>query len=114
MSLGIEKIKNAAKAVIRFGNKLEDVLADGKVTFIEGITLAIGTAPDAFEVAQDAKEIKAEFKDLDDVERKVLVDYVVEELDLESEKVEDIAEAGFEFLLALDNFRRAIRDAKGE
>jgi len=106
---GIEKIKNALEAVIKFGVRLEDDLEDGKITFAEAISTAVAIAPDAFEVAKDAKEIYAEFEDLDDAERTDLVDFFIIELDLDADKVEEIAEAGFEFLLALDNLRRAVR-----
>lgn len=110
--LGIDAIKKAAKAVIRFGDKLEDALADGKITFVEGISLAISAAPDAFSLAQDAQQLKAEFNDLDSNERQELADYVTEELDLEADNVEEIAEKGFNLLVAIDELRVAIKHAK--
>lgn len=113
-TIGIEKIKEAAIAVIKFGKKLEDALEDGKLSFFEGLSLAIGSAPEAFALAQSAPQLKAEFQDLSDDERVQLVDYVVEELDLNADGVEAVAEAGFELLLSLDNLRRAIKDAKSE
>jgi hypothetical protein len=111
---GIETLKEAAKAVISFGNKLEDALADGKLTFIEGITIAIGTAPDAFSLIQDAQELKAEFLDLDDAEMDALSEYVAVELDLDADKIELIVEKGFEFLISLYALVMAIRDAREE
>lgn len=109
---GIEKIKNAALAVIRFANAIEEKLEDGKINFVEGVQLAIGVAPDAFEVAQDAPELKKEFEDLTDGEMDELVDFVVGELDLDSAVVEDVAEAAFSFLVEFYKLFIAVRDAK--
>ena len=109
---GIEKIKNAAKAVIEFGGKLEEALEDGKIRFTEAVSIAIGTAPDAFEVAQDAAEIKQEFNDLNEEEKEQIVEYVVLELDLDADNIELIIEKGFELLVAIDNLRVVIRDSK--
>ena len=109
--VGIEALKQAAKAVISFGDKLEDALEDGKLTFLEGITIAIGTAPDAFKLLQkeNIAELKEEFLDLDEDEKDELSVYVAEELDLDADTMEFIVEAGFDFLLSLDSLVRAIK-----
>lgn len=107
--IGIENIKKAAKAVIKFGVKLQEALEDGKFTMLEGISIAIGSAPDAFELATNAQELKAEIQDLTKDEVVELVDYVVDELNLDNENVLEIIEAGVELLVALDNLRLAIK-----
>ena len=110
--LGIEKLKEAALAVVNFGEKVENALADGKLSFIEGITIAIGSAPDAFGLIQDGKEIKAEFQDLDDSEREELCDYVASELDLNADGVEEVAEKGFDLLVAFEALVGSIKALK--
>jgi len=110
--LGIEKLKEAATEITRFGERIEDITKDGKVTIAEGFSVAVATAPGAFSLIQDAKEIKAEYLDLDDAERDELVDHVVSELDLEADNIEAIAEAGFDVLLSLDALIGTIRAGK--
>ena len=107
-----KKLKEATKAVIVFGSKLEEVLEDGKVTLMEGLSVVISTAPDVFEIVRDANEIKEEFLDLDPLEKQKLLEYVVEELDLEADGVEAIAEAGFEVLMSLDTLVRAVKEVR--
>jgi len=109
---GIDELKEAAKAVIVFGTKLEEVLEDGKVTLMEGLSVVISTAPDAFELVRDAKVIREEFLDLDPVEKQELLEYVVEELDLKADGVEAVAEAGFNVLISLDTLVRTVKDVR--
>jgi hypothetical protein len=111
--LGIEKLKEAAKAVVDFGEKIEEALKDdGKLTFVEGITIAVGSAPEIFSMVKDAGEIKDEFLDLDDIEREELSDFVASELDLNADGLEIVVEAGFELLVSLEGLVSAIKDAK--
>jgi len=107
--LGIESLKKAAKAAVKFGVKLEDYLDDKKLSFMEGVNLAISTAPDAFALVQDASNIKAEYLDLVDSERQELVDYVVAELDLENDQIEEVVEKAFDFLVSIDELVQAIK-----
>lgn len=107
--LGIEVLKEAALAGIKFGQKLEGDLADGKLSWAEGLGLAVGSAPDMFKLVPKSSQIIAEFKDLDDDEREELVEYVVAELDLESDKAEKIAEKAFDVLVSLDALIEEIR-----
>lgn len=110
--LGIEKLKDAATAAVNFGEKIEDALADGKLSFVEGITIAIGSAPEVFGLIQDGKEIKAEFQDLDDFERRELVEHVAAELDLDSDGIEEVVENGFDLLVSLEALISSIKVLK--
>jgi len=112
MSLGIEKIKEVTKDAIAFADKLEDKLADGRLSWTEGISLAVSTAPDVFEAAINAAEIKAEFQDLTADEKQELADYIADELDLENDKVEAVAEAAIDLLLALDNLVQTVKASR--
>ena len=110
--LGIETLKQTALTAIKFGQKLEDALADGKLSWGEGLSLAIGVAPDVFKLVPKASLIIAEYKDLSDEERKELAEFIVTELDLESDKVEVLVEKGFALLVALDELIEAAKGAK--
>lgn len=107
--LGIETIKQAAKVAIKFGQKLDDALEDNKVTWGEALGMLFGVAPDALAMVPQIGQIKQEYLDLDNQEREELVDYVVEELDLESDRAEEIAEAAFDALVSLEALVTTIR-----
>jgi uncharacterized protein (DUF2344 family) len=109
---GIETLKDTAKAVVKLGLKVEDALEDGKINFIEAISIGISTAPEAFALSQKGTQLKQEYQDLSDEERVQLVEYVVEEFDLESDKLEAIIEAGFEVLVAIEKLLSKAREAK--
>lgn len=107
--LGIETIRDTLEAVIEFGQKVEEAAADGKVTWTEGISLAVGAIPDAYNIARDGRQLKAEYLDLTDVERDEIVEYIVNELDLDNEDVEVKIEKGFALLVAMDEFISVMR-----
>lgn len=107
--LGIEKLKEITLAGAKFGESLEDKLADGKLSFMEAISLVLEQAPKIFGFVSDAAEIKAEYLDLTDEERVELTAYLTEELDLDSDRAEKIAEATFDLLASLDGLIDAIK-----
>lgn len=108
---GIDKLKEALTFLAQFGKKIEDALADGKFTLIEGVTLGVSAVPQVFSLVTGATQLKQEYLDLDDTEREQLAAHLATQLDLSTgEKVEEIAEAGFEFLLALDAFIKTVRE----
>lgn len=109
---GIETLKKTATAVVKLGLKVEDALEDGKITFFEALSIGIGTAPEAFALAQKGTQLKQEYTDLSDAEREELVTHVVEEFELESDKLEAVIEAGFELLVSLEKLFAKIKDAK--
>ena len=60
-------------------------------------------------VIKSGTKIKDEFLDLDDDERKELLDLVQSELDLNNDKIEEITEKAIEFLFNLDGLIQAIK-----
>lgn len=110
--LGIETLKQTALTAIKFGQKLEDALADGKLSWGEGLGLAFGVAPDVFKLVPKASLIVTEYKDLSDEERVELVAYIKDELDLTDDAVEEFVEEGFALLSQLDRFITTARKAK--
>ena len=85
--LGIENLKLVAKFGITLGQDAARILADGKVTAIEGLSLL----PDLMGISGilSAKDdIAAEFKDLDTAERAELNAYIASEFDLANDVLE--------------------------
>lgn len=110
---GIETLKKTAKLVVTLGTKVEEALSDdGKVKLMEALGIAISAFPGAFELAQNAGQLKLEFNDLSDEERNELVAYVLEEFDLEADKIEAVIEAGFELLVAIEKLIDKVKEAK--
>jgi len=109
---GIETLKEAAKAVIKLGIKVEEALEDGKINFFEALSIGISTAPEAFALAQKGGELKQEFNDLSDEEREELISYIVDEFDIESDELEGAIEAGFELLVSIEKLIHKISDLK--
>ena len=112
--LGIETLKEAALVGVKFGMKLEADLSDGKLSIGEIIGLGFSTAPDVWKLVPKASQIKEEYLDLDDQEREELVDYVVDELDLTSDKAEEGAEKIFDLLIQLEDVVRWATSLKGD
>ena len=110
--LGIEKIKNALKAVIDLVENVDMAYEDGELTLAEILSAAVGVIPDGIQVFQNRKEIVAEYQDLSVAEKSELKLFVAAELDIRNDVAEVIAESAFEFLLALDTLVGAIREAK--
>ena len=106
--LGIEKIKNALISSITLGEKIEKNLSDdGKLSWAEALSIGVSSVGDIVKIAQSAKEIKAEFLDLDESEKQEIKEIISNELDLENDKLENIIEKAFDFLNALDSLIRA-------
>ncbi|MCK5134887.1 MAG: hypothetical protein KAR19_03805 [Bacteroidales bacterium] len=107
--LGIETLKELAKAVVELGEDIEEKREDGKITVGEGLSIAFGTMPDAYSIARKGRLLKAEYQDLDDNEREELVQYVVDELDLEHDDAEVKIEAGVKLMASFDEFLATFR-----
>lgn len=111
--LGIEKLKTVIVLLIAFGNKIEDALQDdGKINFFESLQIGIGLAPQVFQAANSAPDIKREILDLSENEKDDLLNYAIDKLDLKNEGVEYALERGLMFLDALNDFIIAIKLAK--
>ena len=101
--LGIVKIKEALHVGITIGLKVADAWEDGKVSLGEGVGIAL-KAVKIWGIAKDAKEIYAEFKDLDEVEKEELIAYFVDEFDLENDSIEYIIEQAFALIIQMSDF----------
>ena len=98
---GIENLKIALGFAIGLGEKIEKALADdGKITWNELFSfIPVLTGVPA--VIKAAPQLLDEFKDLSEAEKAELHDWLVTELDLDNDKLEEYIEKGFELLLAL-------------
>jgi aspartate-semialdehyde dehydrogenase len=107
--VGIENLKKAILALINAGTKLEKILEDGKVKWYE----AIGFVPELKGLAESFREweeIKKEYSDLDAAERNDIVLFVADSLKLNNQRTEQIIEASFELIVALDKYRYVLRN----
>jgi len=111
---GIEKLKEAALLLVKFGHKLDEALEDKKLTWLEGINIAISVAPGAFALVPDVDQIKKEFLDLSVEETEELSEFIATNLDLDNDIIELAVEKGIEVLVAINEFRLTIADAKGK
>ena len=105
---GIEKLKNALAFAINLGEALDKRLEDGKLSFVEGITL-IPSLKDLPEVISSSKDIWKEFLDLDSTEKDELISFIETELDLENDKVEDFIQTSLKFVSELSVFVGTVR-----
>ena len=111
--LGIENLKVALVAAISLGEKIEGKLDDGKLTGAEALSIAVGSFGSIVKVVKSAKQIKAEYLDLDEQETKELGQLIKDELELENENIEVAIEKAIDFLYALDEMIDAIKGVKG-
>ena len=95
MALGTENLKRAVKFVIDFTTQ---VAATKKFRF----TTIFSFIDDLLElggVITTWKDVIAEFKDLDDVEKQAIYEYVKQEFDIPNDQVEAFVEDAFQWLL---------------
>ena len=95
--MDIDKLKLLVSFCVKFTNALVKRLEDGKLTLLEGITMApvLASVPELF---NSRKEILDEFKDLDQDEVDELINQVGVELDLPGEKANKIVQASLKWL----------------
>lgn len=109
--LGVDNLKLALVAAINLAEKIEDKYSDdGKISLGEALSVGVGSFTDIVKVVKSGKQIKAEFIDLDDVEKEELIVLIKEELDLTNDKVELIVEKAVELLVSLDELIEAIKE----
>lgn len=85
--LGIENLKVVAKFGITLGEDVAKVLADGKITALEGL----GLLPDLMGISgilENKDAIVSEFKDLTSEERAELNTYIAGEFDIANDVLE--------------------------
>lgn len=107
---GIDKLKNALKVIINFGESFEAKLDDGKVSWVEGFGL-IKDLKDFPQVIKDYKEIWQEIQDLDAVEKSELLEFVQAELDLQNDRVESLIEKCLAFAASANELVTEIRNS---
>jgi hypothetical protein len=98
--LGIDNLKIAVLFGINIAEALDKRLEDGKISFIEAITMA-GKLRGLPDIISNAAEIKAEFKDLDESERQEIANYVKLELNLNNKNVENIIEKSIDCVASI-------------
>jgi len=102
MEKGIENLKNALTTLIKVGEQIDAATSDdGKISLWEGTQIgfkAIGFV----KVFKNAKEIKAEYLDLDSNEKQELISFVTEELDISNDVLEEKIEQIFSILIQLN------------
>lgn len=108
MSHGIKETKELLKFIIEFAEAVDKSLEDGEISFgdISNMVSAMKAAGPAF---ADMGLIPEELKDLDDTEALELYAYAKDELELNSEKTEEIVEASLEIGLKLFELFNLIR-----
>ncbi len=109
--LGIEKLKQDLLTLIKFGEKIEEALADGKLKFGEIIALV----PASLEIWKQAKDFRETWKealDLDEAERAELVAMVAGELDLTNDKAEKIIELSFQVVTEMILYLQYFKDIR--
>lgn len=108
---GIVKLKEVGTDVAKFAMKIEEALEDKKLSFTEAIGLGLFAVPKAMNHVNDAEEIAQEMKDLDDNEAKELSEHIADKLDLQTDEVEGIVEAGFDWLVGTKKLVTKVRIA---
>lgn len=105
---GIKETKEIIKFVVEFAEAIEKSLEDGEFTFLDVTNMisALQAVGDAF---GNIKQVPTELKDLDEMESLELYAYAKDELDLKSDKTEEIIESSLEIGLKLFELYNLIR-----
>lgn len=104
---GIEKLKEAALFTISFTEALDKRLEDGKMSFLETITLG-AKLKDLPSIIRNGPEISQEYMDLDSSEKEELVEFIKEELELSNDRVEDLIENSLSVLASLSGLANQV------
>lgn len=97
---GIQETKDVIKTAAQIGNGIGIALQDGKFELTELVEFvpALLSLPTALSGITD---VPLELSDLDEAERRELLDYMRQEFDIPQEQTEEAVEDHAEFLLAL-------------
>jgi len=92
---GIKETKELLAFIIRLGEAVDKSLEDGEIGFMDmsNLVSAMLAASSAF---GDINKVPAEIKDLTKEESEELYAYIRDELNLKSDKIEDIVEGSLE------------------
>lgn len=97
---GIERLKDAVKFGVKLTEGVITRLDDKKLTFME----VVGLAPDLVDLPgliRDSEVLWEELSDLDAAEVKELSQYVKDELDIPSDKVEAVVDSALTVVSSL-------------
>ena len=112
--LGIEKLQRFVFNLADLGMDVDRSLEDGKISISEGLSMAIENIPDFVEDWRDRKEILAQWRDADSVEKENLKKALAEHFDISNDKAENLIEKLFAFAMSLDDVIDAFGDLKKE
>lgn len=96
---GIDAIKEALENAYGVFKKFEEAASDGKVTWIETLSLSLGAIPKAYDTIKNGKLIALQFKDMDESESTEIKLWFEDMFDLENDEAELKIEAIFNWLL---------------
>lgn len=97
---GINNIKAVLLFALSFTGDVFEALQDGKITFWEGLKIG-SSLKDTPDLIRGIGHFKAELVDLSMDERKELDAFVIDNFNVDNEKVEEIVEKAFSSLLSL-------------
>jgi hypothetical protein len=104
----IKDTKELVKFVIELVNAIDTSLEDGKfsLTDVAQFLKPMLSAPNAF---NDIKNVSLEIKDLSEVEKVELKEYMKNELKIKSEKIEMVVEHSFSIALELATLTQMLK-----
>ncbi len=92
-NFGTEMIKKLFGTMIDLGMGFEDAYAnDNKVKLQEALGILAGEALDILDIVRNIGQLKSELKEWDPTEREEVLQFVMDRLDLDSDKAEKVVE----------------------
>ena len=112
--LGIDKLQEFVLNFADLGMDVDKSLEDGKYSISEILSDLIKNVPDFVEDWKARKEILAQWKNANSVEKANLKTALIERFDIRNDKAENLIEKLFALAMALDDVVDAFRDLKKE
>jgi len=109
--VGIETLKEVAKSTAELAMDI-DKKSEGGISLMEGLSIGVNSFDDVLRLSRKGQEIKAEWQDRSDEEREELVEYFINEFDLDSDRAEKITEKSLKVIAAFDELIAEIRSGK--
>ena len=102
MEHGTEALRKVIDAIVALGDSYDNAMKDGKITWKD--TFVLGKVlPEVIEVISVSSDVVDEIKDLDETEKKELVEYFRKEFDLDNEKAEEYVEKAISMISEYSN-----------
>lgn len=112
--LGIDKLQEFVLDFADLGMDVDKSLEDGKYQMSEILSDLIKNVPDLVENWQVRKEILAQWKNADSVEKENLKIALVKHFDIGNDEAENLIEKLFALVMSIDDVIDAYRDLKKE